>query len=203
MRRIKYRTDVIRRTEAAYRLGTSITGYRQTDIDLCYLQLRKCLELMMFASVIAHDSFGRNLGKHLRDKEWNASRIVASLKRVNPGFYPVPVKDATPPGSRIRNEEKLEHGFLTEAEFRDLYDKCCGNMLHASRKDPYGDRMPAHFRDIRGYGNKLVRLLNHHWIHITDEIALAVLMQTESDGDIQVTQFQHISEMPPDLADEG
>ena len=58
MRRIKYRTDVIRRTEAAYRLGTSITGYRQTDIDLCYLQLRKSLELMMFASVIAHDSLG-------------------------------------------------------------------------------------------------------------------------------------------------
>lgn len=182
MRRIKYRTDVVRRCETIYQCGSSVTGYRETDIGLCYLQLRKSLELMMFASVIAHDTFGRELDKKVRDKEWNAVRIVKEIERVNPRFYPAPVNHATP---------RFGADVLTITDFQRLYRRC-GDMLHAKREDVYGDRIPSHFREISEYCTKLVRLLDHHWVHITDEIALAVLMHTEPDGEVQVAELEKI-----------
>ena len=183
MRRIKYRTEVVRRCETIYQRGSSVTGYRETDIGLCYLQLRKSLELMMFASLIAHDTFGRELDKKLRDKEWRAGKIVKQLERVNPRFYPAPVNHATP---------RSGADILTKTDFQSLYGRC-GDMLHAKREDVYGDRIPSHFREVREYCTKLVRLLNHHWVHITDDIALVVLMPTQPDGDVQVEELKKLS----------
>lgn len=189
MRQIKYRMAVIAKCIGAHASGHAVTGYRETDIELCYLQLRQCLELVMFSTVIAHDAFGVKLNRQLRDKAYNASQILRQIRHLNGKFYPLPVKDSGSPDG-IRKVDKIEEGYLTETEFCRLYDKVCGRFLHADRKDVYSKGMDQYFIDVKTYHRKLIRLLNHHWIHVTDEIALAVLMQTQSDGDVQVVQMQ-------------
>ena len=189
MRQIRRRTSVIARCIHHNQRGRSVTGYRETDIDLCYLQLRKCLELIMFSSVIAHNAFGLELSKHLRDKEYNASQIVKKIRSLNPNYYPVPVRDVNPENG-IRKVDKINAGYLTEADLCELYDRVCGKLLHANREDLYSDRIDEHFAEITKYHSKLIKLLNHHWVHVSDKIALAVLMKTESSGDVQVTHME-------------
>ena len=191
MRQIKYRTAVISKCIDTYVAGGSVTGYRETDIELCYLQFRKILELIMFSAVTAHSAFAIKLSKHLQDKEFSASKILRQIQRINPKYYPEPVKDLGYPDG-IRKVDKISHGYLTESDFCTLYDKICGKYLHASRQNVYFGCIESHFEKIMDYHKKTVRLLNHHWIHISDKIALAVLMQTQSDGDVQVTHMQSI-----------
>ena len=191
MRQIKFRMSVIVRCIKSNQAGNSLTGFRETDIDLCYLQLRKCLELIMFSSVIAHHSFGVELSKHLRNKEYSASQIIKKLKRVYPKYYPTPVRESDS-SNGIRKVEKINEGYLTEPEFCKLYDKVCGGILHASRPDPYVDNIDEHFAEINRYHNKLICLLNYHWIHISDEVALAVLMKTKGNDDVQVARMNAV-----------
>ena len=79
MRRIWHRLDVIVRVTADITVtghpGQPITGHPATDVDLCYLELRKCLVLMILASVIALDGFGHELSNNLRDREYHAGSI--------------------------------------------------------------------------------------------------------------------------------
>ena len=117
--------------------------------------------------------------------------MIRKIKQVNPKFYPVPVKDLNPENG-IRRVDKIEEGYLTESEFCELYNRVCGNILHASRLDPYSGRIDDFFLEIIKYHAKLVRLLNHHWVHVSEKIALAVLMKTESDEDVQVTYLEAI-----------
>ena len=192
MREIKNRQSVISKCIDQYQKGSSLTGYHQIDIDLCFLQFRKCLEIIMFSSVIAHDSYGSELGNQLRDKEYNASKITKLLKQVNPKYYPNPVADSGH-SSGIRKVDDISNGYLTEPEFCKLYDRVCGNILHAKREDPYKNQIADFFTEILKYHNKLILLLNHHWIHVSEKFAYAVLMKTDSNDDVQVVRMQVIS----------
>ena len=184
MRRIWFRVDVIARCEAGSR-GVSMTGCDRTDIDLCYLQLRKCLELVLFASVLAHDSFGHELEKGLKDKQWKPGKIINQLRQVNPRFYPIPGKATQTTNSESPNFMRLEEGYLTESDFVEVYGRC-GDWLHSKRKDPYCD-LNACWDQIEDYTSKLVKLLSIHWIHLTEELLLLVEMPTELSGEVEVT----------------
>ena len=192
MREIKHRMDVISKCIDQYQNGGSLTGYHQTDIDLCFLQFRKCLEIIMFSSVIAHDSYGSELSNQLRNKEYNASKITKLLKQINPKFYPNPVTD-TGYSNGIREVDDISEDYLRESEFCELYDRICGKILHASRQDLYAGLIPDYFFQILKYHNKLMRLLNHHWLHVSGKSAYAILMSTESNDDVQVTRMEAVS----------
>ena len=198
MRRIWCRIDVILLCEADNPNRVSMTGYSRIDIDLCYLQLRKCFELMMFASVLAHESFGHELGKKLRDKEWKPRKIIKQMHLVNPRFYPIPVYEILPATSDTPDLRRLKGGFLTESDFVQAYGRC-GDWLHAKRKDPY-QNLDVCWGEISSYTTKLVRLLKRHWIYLTGNLALEAKVPSESSGEVEVTILaQSTSDMSPDL----
>lgn len=198
MRRIWSRIDVIVLCGTNNPSSMSVTGYPHVDIDLCYLQLRKCFELMMFASVLAHESFGHELDKRLREKEWKPKEIIRRMRQVNPQFYPVPVRETPPATSGARNLEWLKDGFLTESEFVKAYGRC-GDWLHAKRKYPYED-LEICWQGITSYTTKLVRLLKCHLIHLTDNLILEAKMPENLSGEVEVIISERAtSNMSPDL----
>jgi hypothetical protein len=191
MQEIKFRVHVISRTISAYGEGSSLTGYRESDIELCLLQLRKCLELVMYASLVAHYHSGVALQKRLVENEWNATKILALVSRANPQGYPNAVTRVKMHGRAIDDMREVV-GALTRAEFGELYDRVCGSYLHASRNP---DKLSNHqvlFDEVEGWLRKLTLLLNSHWIHVDDKLLFAVLMQTDTDADVQVALLEKV-----------
>lgn len=196
MREIRYRTNVIKKTLRALSDGEPLTGYRESDIELIYLQLRQCLELMMFASLVAHYSHGYELAKKIVDKEYHARKIMAYIRLKNKKFYPKPMA-----GNEEKNSEgqwlarDLEDGYLTEDDFCILYDRTCGKILHAHRVSKFNDNHDKLISDAEVYTDKLIALLNVHWINITEKNSIRVIMKDSVTGDIGVNYLEYIGKV--------
>ncbi|MBL9051769.1 MAG: hypothetical protein JNK19_16775 [Tabrizicola sp.] len=191
MQEIKERVNVISRALEKHANASSLTGYRESDIELCLLQLRKCFELVMLASITAHYHRGIELQNKLVQNAWNATTIMKFLGRVNPEFFPKALS---------RSNEKVEDawvmvevdGALTKEEFGVLYDRVCGKYLHASRDRTLLNDHDRLFKEIGDWLSKLTKLLSSHWVKIDEEIVFAVLMQTDATGDVQVALFERL-----------
>lgn len=180
MEEIKRRTLVVSRV-----LNRELTtGYRMTDIEMIYLQLRKVLELIALSSLIANvDEYSRQQKKFAQ--HWHAARILNDLDAVNPNFYPVP-------GVQVRNEttgtvkavDTPKKRFLTKTDFVTLYEMC-GGILHA--ENPYGRArdVAKYEKEMDAWFDKTVTLLNHHQIQLLDsDLMLWVIMHSENDGKV-------------------
>jgi hypothetical protein len=191
MQEIKHRVNVISRALEKYSAGSSLTGYRESDIEICLLQLRKCLELVMFASIVAHYHRGVELQQKLVNNEWNATTIMKYLGRVNPDFFPKALTRSTQTVSGAAVMLAVE-GAMTQDEFGILYDRVCGKYLHASRNRGLMDDHKKIFAEIGVWLVKLTKLLNSHWVKVDEKIVFAVLMQADTTGDVQVALFQKL-----------
>ena len=136
MEEIKKRTDVVN----AFLTGKCHAMYVQTTVEAISLQIRKILELIALASLAANRS---EYAKHRKDfqKDWNAKRILDTLQRVNPQFYPKPNKQVIDQKTgKVISLQDITSGFLTKDDYMVLFDTCSG-ILHADnpfsgKKDP-------------------------------------------------------------------
>jgi hypothetical protein len=115
------------------------TGHLVTDEEFCFLQIRKIIELVILSSIAPnHDAYRIARAEMERDyrKDWNAEHILRDLKRINSGFYPMPVVQEQNGENKFHYENK-ENGFLTERELLNAYRKC-GAALHAN--NPFSNR---------------------------------------------------------------
>lgn len=194
MAEIKHRIDVINRAISSLNDHSSLTGYRESDIELIYLQLRHCLELMMFASLSAHYAYGHDLSKRIVEKQYNATSLLKFLKSKNPHFYPSPVEAYdTKDSNGVLQTIPVTDGFLTQDEFRNLYDKACGKLLHAQRKSKFEDGHEKLIEDAVYYRDRLMRLLNCHWITLSEDISLRVIMINSNTGGVGINVMKRIN----------
>jgi hypothetical protein len=175
MEELKSRIAVVSSVIERESKDQTLTGFRESDIELSFLQFRKSLELMMYASVLANYHAGLELQKHIVEGEWNATKLVKMLARHNPKFYPQALEPPIELGPGKKHADEKKSGYLTQEEFCILYDRVCGPLMHASRKPQFAGRYDELFSEIRQWRDKLIGLLNHHWIYLTEEIRLAVL----------------------------
>jgi hypothetical protein len=112
------------------------------DAEIVFLQFRKMLEQIAFASLAANKVvYAAARAKFA--SEWRATQILKYIGEVNPEFYPQPLKIASVTQESDRKHfylEPLEDGFLTKEEFVQLYDHC-GDVLHA--RNPYSGAGPV------------------------------------------------------------
>src|ERR1700731_738919 len=72
-------------------LGNASTGFEAIDKELVFLQLRKILELLAFASLTANRE--KYAAAHKKFATfWRAKDMLQDLEKVNPDFYPRPVQ---------------------------------------------------------------------------------------------------------------
>lgn len=197
MEEIKKRTDVVSRLITMHKAGQSMTGYIETDIDTVYLQIRKIIELVMFACIVANKYAGLALNKTLR-KGYEIQKIKSELQRFNLQFFPVPKLEDGKDSKGIRKVKDLSHDiltFMTETEIFKAYGKA-GNYLHSQRDYQYGGEEAKLKILERGFENvnQLVALLNHHWTKISKDSFFAVVMQGEEDGKVHVSHMVQLEE---------
>ena len=91
--------------------GRVTTGDETFNIELVFVQLRKTLELIAFASLTTnkqkYSAAYANFATH-----WRVKDTLKALEKINPDFYPVPLK---PPqsGQKRRLLLGLFHGVPT------------------------------------------------------------------------------------------
>ena len=80
------------------------------------------------------------LRKNLK-KDWNAKRILETLEKANPQFYPTPNRQLVDGETgKVVSLENVKSGFLTKHDYMALFDTCSG-ILHAenpfsTKRDP-------------------------------------------------------------------
>src|SRR5450755_960317 len=92
------------------------TGHHQLNVELIFLHFRKALEEIAFASLSA------NREKYSEARagfatEWNARRMLGFLEKVNPAFYPIPLKEPQAVAPGRKRFDRIEEGYLTKDDF--------------------------------------------------------------------------------------
>ena len=183
MDEIKRRTAVI----TAFGSGGAAALYKATTIESVSLQFRKILELIALGSLVANKN---EFSKVYADfaKCWNAQYLLKDIERVNPNFYPRPIVESptSQPGVKMEWQDKKD-GFLTKTEFLKLYEKC-GAIMHAG--NPYGSQIDYGYyeRNVQGWLDKIIGLLNSHTIRLVNDPNLYLLHMKE-DGDDKVHHY--------------
>ena len=190
MEEIKQRTEVVH----GFLRGELHTKYPQTTVESICLQIRKILELIALASLVANKAEYEKQRKNFH-RDWKAKEILKTLDKANPQFYPSPTKQirAIPGmGEEVRTIP-ITSGYLSRADYGDLYDEC-SDILHAANPfsgeqqkiQSFFDKTPEWMEKIRG-------LLNNHHVQLIDErVQLWVLMETKPDGKVQVAEFRKL-----------
>lgn len=148
------------------RAQTDAFGHKRFLDEFLCLQIRNILELIAFGSMSSNIAlYQREFQKYRGD--WNAKRILENLERINPQFYPEPLKQS--PNS-IEGQTALEvvtDGFLTKSEFIFLYNTC-SKMIHSP--NPFrNEREPDFKRTIDDWMHRIASLLWFHQMKLIEE----------------------------------
>ena len=199
MREIKHRTDVIQ----GFLRQEWHAGYLASTAECIALQFRKTLELIALASLVANrEEYGKQRANFSTD--WNAKRIVNTLERVNPRFYPVPTKPV-----RLTAEDFADYdlkpvsGYLTQDDYILLFDKC-SDLLHAA--NPYSESQPPYgqfMNEAPEWLQKTMALLNHHHIYPLDTDMMFVVQMGGADQNVSLTPFVKAGPKDTLLTEEG
>ena len=136
-------------------------------IESAYLQLRKILELVAFASLTANkQDFSKIYAKF--SKIWHAGQLLRDLKKVNQHFYPIPLiqTPSTEPGVKWHMEERPPD-YLDQTAFLLLYNRI-GELMHA--RNPYAKPIAydEYHEEIGDWCAKVRNLLEFHGIVLAE-----------------------------------
>jgi hypothetical protein len=134
--------------------------------EICYLQFRLLCEIIALGCLLVHGDIPH---PKVLQKEYNPTKIMKHLERLNPHFYPQPIKHTFENGmhklSAIPNIPHLSKEGLVE-----LWNKS-GDILHRAPLNKLGKppKTDIHkFSDIFEWSGKLTGLLNSHWITLVE-----------------------------------
>ncbi len=144
--------------------------------------MRKALEEIAFASLSA------NREKYSAARagfatEWNVSRMLGFIEKINPTFYPVPLNRPQELAPGRKHFDRVEDGYLTKDDFVMLYDGCA-EVLHC--RNPYapGDTtINLHFT-VEEWLRRIKILLNWHFVQLVDIPGLWVI-QVPNEGPVR------------------
>jgi len=176
MAEIKARTKLVKLVGEAQALALP----RPARVEFVYLQLRKIVELIAMASLLANaEMFVR---VHSRIQRYrNAKDLLREIEALNPEFYPTPVIQMPSEGSRAEIEwADRPDDFLTKDRFISLYDKC-GSVLHAS--NPFAPEQDLESLEVAApkWYLQIMNLLNAHTIRPVGDAKL-YLIQMGNDA---------------------
>jgi len=177
MEDLKSRVALVR----SFTSGVVRFGSEQFAYECVSVQLRKVLELIAFGSLCANKAKYSEAYSGFA-KHWKAKALLEAIDRLHASFYPKPMdpRIARPDGTR--HLDPITEGFLTQAEFVVLYDKC-SEVIHT--RNPFSASEPTidFVHSVDQWLDKIMRLLQLHLIVLAgrSEVWLGS-MHEPSDG---------------------
>lgn len=161
-----------------------------TNIEFMVLQIRKCIEHIAMGNLIANKELYQEYSEKFISN-WNARLIFRDLERINPNFYPQPVKSDY--SNEIEEWIPLEKDFLTKDNAIKIYEKC-GALMHVT--NPYGSQIDVKYYQemIPIWCGRIRNLLNMHLIHMVDGKHLYCIFMNNDEGNPQGYKFKCIEE---------
>ncbi len=185
MEEIKKRVEVVN----GFLHGGCYTLYMATTLECICLQIRKILELIALGSLVINKKEFSTQHKNFH-KHWNGGEILKKLEKINPDFYPTPIKEKPSSVPKVKSDlEDIKDGYLTKSEFIEVYGRC-GKMAHAD--NPFGPKTNYDYyeKQISKWLKKIMNLLNNHQIRLAnDEIMYLIHMKEERDGKVHGYTF--------------
>ena len=154
------------------------TGFKYSDVEICVLQIRKIIELIAMSSLISNvDLYSRVYENY--NKHWNAKYIFRDIEKLNPNFYPVPIR--TEKNNGVDNFVELKNDYLKKEEAIKILDKCSA-LLHED--NPYKSPIDLSYYEnaIPDWYNKIQALLACHIVRLLDGCLYYVIMSSYPDG---------------------
>lgn len=186
MEEIKLRIGLVRAITSG---ALSVAGREDFSAELACIQLRKTLELLAFASLVANkDKYAAahsDFAGH-----WNAKRLLANLARIHPYFYPTPIALDQVDSAGIKNFRNVSEPYLSREDFVFLYDTT-SQALH-SRNPFRTDPAVIDFRvGVAEWVGRIQTLLNMHYMRLVDSDTLwVVIMKSPDDGKVHVMRAE-------------
>lgn len=162
MEEIRQRLGIV----ASLGQGKISTGIKDADIELAFLQLRKSLEVIAFASLIAnkdvYSAAHANFASH-----WRAKAMLECIEKLNPDFYPLPLELPKLLESGVKHCDLITDGFITKTEFESLYDKS-SEILHSRNPFMTKDPVVKLGYSVKQWIVRIQRLLAFHRVSLVD-----------------------------------
>jgi hypothetical protein len=162
--------------------GQITTGTDDCNAELIFLQLRKTLELIAFASLSANKAAYSAVHEKFAS-HWNAKKMLGDLEEVNPDYYPVPLDPPQETAPGVKHFPRPADGFMTTDEFTCLYNSC-SEILHT--RNPFTAKDPTIQigYSVQEWVARIQRLLGWHLIHLAggDD---KWIVNIPAEGDVQ------------------
>jgi len=185
MEEIKRRTSVI----DFFLTGNGHALYEPTTLETIALQIRKILELIAMASLVANKQEYEKIYSNFATA-WKAEYLLRDLERVNVDFYPKPVVEKPSDDPQVKNQlVNRGNDYLTKKEFIKIYKKC-GAIMHAS--NPIGRRIDYEYykNNISNWRQKIINLLNNHQIRLIGHSGFYLIhMKEDRDDRVHFYEF--------------
>ena len=174
------------------------TGVELFDTEFVYLQFRKMLEAIAFASIAANKDAYTSVRSRAIGTDWRAKKILEIVEDLNPQFYPQPLKYShfdMVDGRKIHRLQPADDGALTKAEFVELYDYC-GDILHT--RNPYSGDYPVINVRLDGltWLSRIEQLVRLHSVRLLSGV-MWVGAVPDIDGRVHTYTGEPVSEAIP------
>lgn len=165
----------------------TISGHR---LEYAALHLRTSIEFVALSSLVANRPEVEQVATAFHKKDADAAAKI--VKRLNPHYWPKPVRLVIPPDRRPPWVlEPVTEGFLREEDWRAEWGYL-SSLLHApnpyrvtpSQPRPDLGTLATRLGDIH---DRLARLLFRHQVTLLDQnVVLTALMNAKGDGLVHV-----------------
>ena len=177
MEDVKNRIAVIRHVVE----GQLSCGKELFDYEFVSVQLRKSLELVAFSSMTASkELYSKQYAKFAN--HWRVKKILESLRKLHPHFYPQPIKLDHVKDDGTKHFEQISDGYLTQEDFVTLYD-LCSECMHTWNPFTKKERHINFKISVSEWVSRLELLLKLHLMQFVDRDEIWVVeMENVNDG---------------------
>ena len=168
------------------------TPFEASNIELCCLQLRKCIELIIMSSLVANSEIYLKMYNRL-GRDWRAPLISKDLKRINPQFYPTPIRIVTHDNGPDEFVRVDIGDYISCDALLKRYEEI-GAIMHS--ENPFGSPIDysKYEKIVRECRNEIVKLLSVHLAHLSDGRSMLYVTMQSNEKKVYAAYCQKIDE---------
>lgn len=145
------------------------------NAELCYLIIRKCIELIAIAMILVHRLYEADETLTLED-DWKADRIFTALSKLNRYSFPHPVNMIINDDGEPHNVDDEEVS-ISARQMKRIYDQCARHLHAGTLSDILtGALLPFDLPQIVRWRDRLIETLEEHRI-ILPHIGMVLLFR--------------------------